>query len=87
LRVDAGWDKGCAVKWLLDKHGISTENDKYVPIYIGDDVTDEDGFRAVNTYKNGMSILVGNRLDTSAQARLGSPSDVSEFLSLLLVDD
>ncbi len=50
-----------------------------LPVFIGDDVTDEDGFQVVNDLK-GHSILVGDRSPTVA--RLGLP-DVPTLLTWL----
>ncbi len=47
------WDKGQAVRALIRKRGK-----KRVPIFLGDDVTDEDAFAIVK--KNGVAILVSN---------------------------
>jgi trehalose-phosphatase len=56
------WDKGRAVEWLgrrLGRHGLN--------IYLGDDRTDEDAFRAVNR-KRGISVFVGSHA-TRSRAR------------------
>lgn len=50
-------------------------------IYVGDDVTDEDAFRAVGT--NGMTIAVGDG-PTSAVFRLHNPDAVQRFLQALV---
>lgn len=42
--------------------GVDTTTSGILPIYIGDDITDEDGFRAIKASfpTNGMGILVHN---------------------------
>lgn len=53
LRPDVDWDKGRAVRWVLDHVGLAVG---MVPIYVGDDLTDEDAFDAVAS--DGIAILV-----------------------------
>ena len=48
-----------------------------MPIYIGDDVTDEDAFKALG--KNAVTIKVGEG-DTAAEFRLNDVDDVIEYL-------
>jgi alpha,alpha-trehalase len=62
LLPDIDWDKGRAVRWLLSELGL--DGPDVLPIYIGDDVTDEDAFRAVRA--GGLGILVADRLQPSA---------------------
>lgn len=50
------------------------------PIYVGDDVTDLDGFAAVDQ-GGGLSVAVGDRVE--AQLRLASPSEVRGLLANL----
>ncbi|MFO7293625.1 MAG: trehalose-phosphatase [Acidimicrobiia bacterium] len=78
LRPDIDWDKGKAVMWLLESMGLRT--DGIVPIYLGDDETDEDVFRRFED-GSGIGIVVGagDRL-TAARYRLADPAEVSAFL-------
>jgi trehalose 6-phosphate phosphatase len=62
LLPDIDWDKGRAVRWLLSELGL--DGPDVLPIYIGDDVTDEDAFRAVRG--SGLGILVSDRPQPSA---------------------
>jgi len=71
-----GVNKGLAVRYLCRKHAGA------LPVYIGDDITDEDAFKAL---KNGCTILVSPRpRPSAASARLPSPRHVGIMLSLLL---
>lgn len=56
LQPDVDWDKGHAVRWLVET--LHLGNDVIV-VYIGDDVTDEDAFRAVRSRDRGVGIRVG----------------------------
>jgi trehalose 6-phosphate phosphatase len=51
------------------------------PVFVGDDVTDEDGFAAVNAL-NGYSVRVGTEKSTTTAARFhfGSVSAVVAWL-------
>jgi trehalose 6-phosphate phosphatase len=51
-----------------------------VPIYVGDDLSDEAAFRAA---RQGITIQVGRARPTAAQYRLAGASDVRELLSVL----
>jgi len=71
------WDKGKAVMWLLEALGLERENVR--PIYIGDDNTDEDAFRALK--KRGVGILVSEQSEsTAARYSLRDPAEVERFL-------
>ncbi|WP_019568312.1 trehalose-phosphatase [Thioalkalivibrio sp. ALMg13-2] len=39
------WNKGEAVRWILGE--VDGPGEKFVPVYVGDDLTDEDAFRAL----------------------------------------
>jgi trehalose 6-phosphate phosphatase len=51
-----------------------------VPIYVGDDLSDEPAFRAA---RHGVTIRVGPARPTAARYRLACAGDVREFLSML----
>jgi alpha,alpha-trehalase len=82
LLPDIEWDKGKAMLWLLEALGLDRENSR--SIYIGDDVTDEDAFRALE--RRGIGILVSEESQpTGARYSLGEPAEVERFLRLLTV--
>jgi alpha,alpha-trehalase len=75
------WDKGKAVLWLLENLGL--KHGKVRPIYIGDDRTDEDAFRALE--QRGVGILVSEEpRPTAANYSLKDPSEVERFLRKLV---
>ncbi len=53
-----------------------------VPVFIGDDVTDEDGFAAVNRL-HGHSIRVGPEEQTAARWRIASVAELRDWLAAL----
>jgi trehalose 6-phosphate phosphatase len=59
LTPDVSWNKGRAVLWILKQL-----KDKCVPIYIGDDQTDETAFKALSG--KGFTIRVGKSKKTAA---------------------
>ncbi len=79
LRPDIDWDKGTALAWLgAQIH----QTGRVVPIYVGDDLTDEDAFDAIRF--NGIGVVVRHDEDgdrpTAAQFTLNNPDEVQEFL-------
>ena len=80
IRPELDWNKGKAVQYLARGMGAA---DALFPIYIGDDVTDEDAFRAVIGW--GMGIFVGpaDRV-TNARYALRDTGEVRLFLTRLL---
>jgi trehalose 6-phosphate phosphatase len=74
-----GWNKGKAVD-LLTSH---IKSDSVLPIYIGDDTTDEDAFNVLKDM--GITIYVSNNsnLKTAAKYWLKDPDDVLKFLDIL----
>ncbi|MGD2019625.1 MAG: trehalose-phosphatase [Thiohalocapsa sp.] len=81
LRPDIDWDKGRAVTWLIGELGL--DGPDVLPIYIGDDETDEDAFRAL-AGRGGIGLLVADGEQASAAAwRLSDPDAVGELLRAL----
>ena len=84
LRPDIDWDKGKTLRWVID-HLRHAGSEHLVPIYLGDDITDEDAFDAVR--HDGLPILVRHNEDgdraTAALFALDSPARVSEFTERL----
>jgi trehalose 6-phosphate phosphatase len=76
-----GFNKGVAVKAFLQEPPFSGRT----PVYVGDDLTDLDGFRAVDEH-GGVSIAVGDRIQ--GQYRLQDPAAVRAWLGRIaaLVD-
>jgi alpha,alpha-trehalase len=79
LRPDIDWDKGTALAWIRDQ---IHQRGRVLPIYVGDDLTDEDAFDAVRF--NGIGIVVRHDEDsgrpTAAGFTLNNPGEVCEFL-------
>ncbi|MBO0685954.1 MAG: trehalose-phosphatase, partial [Candidatus Dormibacteraeota bacterium] len=80
------WDKGRAVLYLLG--ALELDRDDVVPVYLGDDVTDEDAFAALAG--RGLGVFVGRAGDpelggraTAADYALTGPADVERFFDLL----
>jgi trehalose 6-phosphate phosphatase len=86
LQPNIDWNKGKAVLYLLDVLGLNSED--VIPVYLGDDITDEDAFTALRG--RGVSIIVGRPDDpevahrtTAADFALASPEEVKQFLATL----
>lgn len=75
LRAAAG-DKGSAIRRLMQSEPFADTR----PVFLGDDVTDEDGFRAVAAL-GGAGILVGDPRATAARYRLPGVAAVREWLT------
>ncbi|KAK3040073.1 hypothetical protein RJ639_027799 [Escallonia herrerae] len=85
VRPVLSWDKGKAVEFLLKSLGLSNCDD-VLPIYVGDDRTDEDAFKVLREGNRGYGILVSSLpKESNAFYSLRDPSEVMEFLSSLVM--
>ena len=78
LTAPKRWDKGRAVKWLLNKSEHSVRKRSIVPVYIGDDLTDEDAFRALKN--NGITVVVKKPGHSCAKYYVTGISGVASLL-------
>jgi trehalose-phosphatase len=80
LRPSVEWDKGKALEWLMGRLGLDLET--IIPLYLGDDVTDEDAFAVL--VGRGLGIVVGrDGAPTLAEYALEDPDEVHELLARL----
>jgi trehalose 6-phosphate phosphatase len=74
IRPAVPWHKGTALAWIKDR---LAEPDALI-IYVGDDATDEDAFRALTA--DAVTIKVGDSAETAARFVLPDPAMVERFL-------
>lgn len=80
LRPRVDWHKGKAVLWLLETLGLGGTGT--LPVYIGDDVTDEDAFEALR--ERGIGIVVQEEArPTAASFALKDTEEVGRLLAML----
>ena len=80
IRPAVDWDKGKAIEFIAQE---ITGEIKPLMLFMGDDVTDYDGFRVADK-NGGISIYVGApSAKHPAQCFLYSPGDVYQFLEIL----
>ncbi len=81
LQPKVDWHKGKALFSLM--RTLELDRDDVLPVYIGDDVTDEDAFRALQ--RRGVGIVVREEAyETAAAFSLKDPDEVREFLLRLI---
>lgn len=77
IRPRVAWDKGHAILRIL-----RPGRRKWTAALVGDDVTDEEGFRTLGP--DALTVRVGNVRNTAARFRLKHQQDVSPFLEFIL---
>jgi trehalose 6-phosphate phosphatase len=87
LQPKLDWDKGRAVLYLLE--ALRLDREDVVPLYLGDDITDEHAFQALKDNR-GVGVFVGDPGDpevgsrtTAADFVLASVEEVERFLDAL----
>ncbi|MBM3952763.1 MAG: trehalose-phosphatase [Rhodospirillales bacterium] len=76
LPSDAG--KGAVIAWFLNRPPYAGR----IPIFVGDDVTDEEGFREVNR-RGGISVRVGADGKSAARHRVADIVEAATWLERL----
>ncbi|GFY81975.1 hypothetical protein Acr_02g0002150 [Actinidia rufa] len=85
VRPVLDWDKGKAVEFLLESLGLSNCDD-VLPIYVGDDRTDEDAFKVLREGNRGYGIMVSSApKESTAFYSLRDPSEAKQLSSIGLV--
>jgi trehalose-phosphatase len=99
LKPPVNWNKGSAIELITRKlHGIKMRNGTrnfvsvkiagqklVLPVFFGDDTTDEFGFETVNSF-DGISVLVGKpHQETAAKYWVRSPDKLVELLVKFLL--
>ncbi len=79
LQPDVEWNKGRAVRWLLEDV-FDLDCSAVLPVYIGDDVTDEDAFQEIRNDGIGIRVSDTQANDSAARYRLRDPQEVRQFL-------
>jgi trehalose 6-phosphate phosphatase len=87
LQPDVPWDKGRAVRWLLEQ--LELTGPDVLPVYVGDDETDEDAFEILSGdgegHGDGVGIRVGSPDEpTSADYHLRDPGQLERLARELL---
>ncbi|MGD9014464.1 MAG: trehalose-phosphatase [Candidatus Omnitrophota bacterium] len=75
------WDKGRAVRWVMQALGLSWSDVSVV--YIGDDTTDEDAFRVVRTRGTGILVSAEPK-ESAADFQLSSTEQVKRLFDEII---
>jgi len=84
IKPAVNWDKGKAIRLLMKKYGKGGWKSGLLPIYLGDDISDEEAYAIIKKYGRGITVHVGERYsDSKANYFLRSPEEVFIFLTHL----
>ena len=76
------WDKGKIVLWLLARQTFLRDEHSILPIYVGNNLADEDAFRVLQN--KGLTICIGESKGSLAEYYLNNSQEVSELLRRIL---
>ncbi|MCL4503259.1 MAG: trehalose-phosphatase, partial [Deltaproteobacteria bacterium] len=81
LQPDIDWNKGKAILYLLEQ--LPLDDSGALPLYVGDDTTDEDAFKVLGDRGLGFGVQRGKKA-TAARYLLRNPAEVEQFLRALI---
>jgi trehalose-phosphatase len=76
IRPRVDWNKGSAATWILEQLSLQGKPDT-LPLYVGDDPTDEDAFLAL---PQGITVKARGAGETAAHYSLEGPTEVRKLL-------
>jgi trehalose-phosphatase len=82
VQPDIDWHKGRAVHWML--RALRLEEAGVLPVFVGDDLTDEDAFKELEG--RGLGLVVRGEVErpTAADYALADVEEVRQLLELLI---
>lgn len=81
LQPSIDWHKGKAVEWVL--RALDLDRDDVLPMFFGDDLTDEDAFAALVGRGIGIVVVSDSRRDSGADFSVPEVADVGRLLHRL----
>ena len=78
---DIDWNKGEAVRWVLGE--LNDQGDDVLPVYVGDDLTDEDAFRVLAGQGVSVAVRHEETRSTAADYIVNDVPQVKRFLQSL----
>jgi trehalose 6-phosphate synthase len=83
LRPDVDWGKGTVTNLLLERY--TPDDETWLPVYVGDDRTDEPALEAVDD--DGFAVTVGSDTDaTAASYVVDDPSEAADLFGWLAAE-